>query len=317
MTITRRSVLASSLAATGLSAPAVRAQGATVKVGALRLIHSIAPYMYERFQPDGLKIEIVVFESPTEAKNAVVTRSVDFGAFGIAAGILGAAAREPVTVVGSCCDRGMAVVARKDGGIGKLADLKGKKVGIWPGSTQEVFILERLRMEGMTIRDIQSIRVSFSEMPIALARGDVEAYVGAEPGPGVSVSSGIGKVVEYPYSTPMGSLNMIFATHAETVAQKPDLVRQMLRVHRKASEFGMANRDVTIETAVARLGMKREALEVSLPNVELNWQMTPEMVQRSKTYADHMLSLKQIRAMPDFGTFFATQFSDELAKTAA
>ena len=79
----------------------------------------------------------------------------------------------------------------------------------------------------------------------------------------------------------------------------------------------MANRDVTIETAVARLGMKRDALEVSIPNVELNWQMTPDMVQRSRTYADHMLSLKQIRAMPDFAAFFATQFSDELAKAAA
>ena len=130
----------------------------------------------------------------------------------------------------------MAVVARKDGGIEKLADLRGKKVGIWPGSTQEVFILERLRMEGMTIRDIQSIRVSFSEMAIALARGDVDAYVGAEPGPGISVASGIGKIVEYPYSTPMGSLNMIFAAHADTVAQKPDLVRQMLRsIARRAS----------------------------------------------------------------------------------
>ena len=64
-----------------------------------------------------MKIEVIAFESPTEAKNAVVTKSVDFAAFGIAAGILGAAAREPVTVVGSACNRGMAVMARKDGGI--------------------------------------------------------------------------------------------------------------------------------------------------------------------------------------------------------
>ncbi|MBL6077674.1 NrtA/SsuA/CpmA family ABC transporter substrate-binding protein [Belnapia sp. T18] len=315
MAIARRALLGAASAA--LAAPALQAQGVTVRMGALRLIHSIAPYLYERFQPVGMRIEVIPFESPTEGKNAVVTKSVDFGAFGIAAGILGAAAREPVTVVGSCCDRGMAVVAKKDSGIDKLADLRGKRVGIWPGSTQEVFILERLRMEGMSIRDVQSVRVSFSEMPIALARGDVDAYVGAEPGPGVSIASGVGKVVEYPYSTPMGSLNMIFATHPETVAQRPDLVRAMLKVHRQASEFGMANRDVTIETAVAKLGMRRDALEVSLPNVELNWQMTPEMVTRAKTYAEQMLSLKQIRAMPDFAGFFDARFSDELAKTAA
>ncbi|NOG73315.1 ABC transporter substrate-binding protein [Roseicella sp. DB1501] len=315
MSLTRRMLIAAGAAS--LAAPALRAQGVTVRMGALRLIHSIAPYMYKRFQPDGLRIEVVVFESPTEGKNAVVTRSVDFGAFGVAAAILGAAAREPVVVVGSCCDRGMAVVARADLGIDRLQALKGRKVGIWPGSTQEVFILERLRMEGMSIRDVQPVRVSFSEMPIALARSDIEAYVGAEPGPGISVAAGIGKIVEYPYSTPMGSLNMVFATHAEMAAQKPDLVRQMLKLHRQASEFGMANREATIETAIARLGMKREALEISLPNVELNWQMTPEMVQRSKTYAEQMLSLKQIRAMPDFSHFFDTRFSDELAKSAA
>jgi len=312
MTFARRTLLVAGAAT--LAAPAVRAQAITIKMGALRLIHSIAPYMYDRFQPEGMKIEVVVFESPTDAKTAVVTKSVDFAAFGIAAGILGAAAREPVTVVGSACDRGMAVVAKKDSDINSLKDLKGKRVGIWPGSTQEVFILERLRMEGMSIRDLTPVRVSFSEMAIALARGDIDAYVGAEPGPGISVSSGIGKIVEYPYSTPMGSLNMIFGTHAETVKQRPDIVASMLRVHRRASEFGMANREVTIETAIAKLGMKREALEVSMPNVELNWQMTPEMVTRAKTYAEQMLSLKQIRALPDYDVFFNTSFSDALAK---
>src|SRR3954471_12745023 len=99
------------------ASPSRACQGVTVKMGALRLIHSIAPFMYERFQPAGVRIEVIAFESPTDAKNAVVTRSVDFAAFGVAAGILGAAAREPVALVGSACDRGMAVVARKDSGI--------------------------------------------------------------------------------------------------------------------------------------------------------------------------------------------------------
>lgn len=38
-------------------------------------------------------------------------KSVDFGSFGIAAAILGAAAGEPVVVIASTCNRGMAIIA--------------------------------------------------------------------------------------------------------------------------------------------------------------------------------------------------------------
>ena len=323
MSIKRRSFLAA-----GFSLPLIRFAGGpfirsakaqspvVIKMGALKLIHSITPYFYERFTPAGYRIEVIPFESPTEGKNAVVTKSVDFATFGIAAGILGAAAHEPVVVVASACNKGMAVVAAKDSPIANLKDLRGKKVAIWPGSTQEVFILERLKMEGMTIKDIQPVRVSFSEMNAALARGDVDAYVGAEPAPGVSVSTGVGKIVEYPYSTPMGSLNMIVGTHHDTIAERPDIVRMMVDIQRRASNFAMANSDEMIAMTVARLGQKREAIAVSVPNVDLNWQMTPLMVQQVKTYAEQMLELKQIRALPDFTTFLDTKFSDEVARTA-
>ena len=75
-------------------------------------------------------------------------------------------------------------------------------------------------MEGMTIKDIEPVRVSFSEMHIALARGDIDAYVGAEPGPGVSLSTGVGKLVEYPYWTAMG-----VAEHGVRHASRRDLRR--------------------------------------------------------------------------------------------
>jgi NitT/TauT family transport system substrate-binding protein len=150
-------------------------------------------------------------------------------------------------------------------------------------------------------------------MPTALARGDVDAYVGAEPGPAISLASGVGKIVEYPYSTAMGSLNMILATHRDTIDQKPDLARMVLNLQRQASEYAMAHPEEMVQMTVAKLGMKREAVELSVKNVELNWKMTPEMIEASKTYAQHMLALKQIRALPDFNTFLDPKISDQLA----
>jgi NitT/TauT family transport system substrate-binding protein len=317
--IHRRLLLGSGLAAAGtLAAPSVlRAEGKTVKMGALRLVHSMPPFFYEKFAPPGTKIEVVVFDSPTDGKNAVVTKSVDFGTFGIAAGILGAAAGEPVVVVGSMCNKGMGVISKAGSDVKSIKDLKGRKVGIWPGSTQEVFILERLKMEGMSIKDVTAVRVPFGEMPTMLQRGDIDAYVGAEPAPGLSISSGVGQLVEYPYSTAMGGLNMIFATHADTVANNPDLVKAMLKTQRQAAEFMSANIPAVVDASVQKLGANRAAVEQALgaKNVEYIWKLDDTVIGQAKTYAQHMLDLKQIRALPKFDTFLNPKFSNELASS--
>ncbi len=316
--LTRRTALTAAGAGLGiLAAPAIlRAQSPrVVRMGSLRLIHSMTPHFYERFAPPNLKIEITTFDSPTDGKNAVVTRSVDFGGFGIAAGILGAAAGEPVVVVGAFCNKGMGVISKAGSDIKTIKDLRGKKVGIWPGSTQEVFILERLRMEGMSIRDVQSIRVPFGEMHAMLSRGDIDAYVGAEPGPGLSISTGVGQLVEYPYGTAMGGLNMIFATSEEVARKDPELVRTMLTVHRKASEFMMANKDAVAEMTVQRLGANRAAVDQALKagNVEYIWKLDDTVLNQARTYAQQMLELKQIRSLPDFSKFLDPSFSKAIA----
>src|SRR3954469_13465539 len=125
----KRRLLAVVSLALAFSACSAVAQEKTIKVGALKLIHSITPHFYEKFAPAGYKIEVIPFESPTDGKNAVVTGTVDFGTFGIAAATLGAAAGEPLVIFASQCNRGMAIVSSaKATDIKTLKDLKGKKV---------------------------------------------------------------------------------------------------------------------------------------------------------------------------------------------
>jgi NitT/TauT family transport system substrate-binding protein len=314
----RRLLIGTGLVAAGtLAAPAIVRAETTVKMGALRLVHSMPPYFYEKFAPAGLKIEITVFDSPTDGKNAVVTKSVDFGTFGIAAAILGGAVGEPVVVVGALSNKGMGVISKAGSDVKTVKDLKGKRVGIWPGSTQEVFIMERLRMEGLSIKDVTPVRVPFGEMPAMLARGDLDAYVGAEPGPALSITSGAGQLVEYPYSTPMGGLNMIFGTHEDTVAKNPDLVKTMLKTHRQAVEFMMANKPLVTDMTVQKLGANRAAVDQALSanNVEYVWKLDGTVQGQARTYAQQMLELKQIRALPKFETFLNPTFSNELGNS--
>ena len=310
------SALAALISVMLFAAPAQAQNEKVIKVGTLKLIHAITPHFYQQFAPPGYKIEVIPFESPTDGKNAVVTGTVDFGTFGIAAAMLGAAAGEPVVVFAPQCNGGMAVVAGAKSSISSIKDLKGKKVAIWPGSTQEVVILERLKAEGMTIKDIQPIRLPFSDMAPALARGDVDAYVGAEPGPGISLASGAGKIVEYPYSTPIGSLNMVWATRQEMIDKNPEMVKVMMEMHRKATDFAMANRAEMVKMTMQKLGQQQKSIELAAPNVQLTWKVDDEFIRRAKVYGQLMLEKKQIRELPNLDKFITAKFmpADAVAK---
>jgi NitT/TauT family transport system substrate-binding protein len=306
--LSRPAVLSLTALALILASPPAHAQDKVLKVGTLKLIHGISAYFYERFVPAGYKVEVIPFESPSDGKNAVLTGTVDSCIHGIAAFLLGAAAGEPVVIVANANNGGMAVIAGVNTGIKTIKDLKGKRVAILPGSTQEAVILERLRMEGMSIKDIQPIRLSFSDHPAALARGDIDAYVGAEPGPGISLANGTGVLVEYPYSTPIGPLNMILSASEKSVKDNPERVKLIVDMHRKAVDYAMANPAQIVEVAMQKLGQQRKSIELAQPNVELAWKIDAVFLERAKAYTRLMHENKQIRQQPDLERHITQKF---------
>ena len=171
---------------------------------------------------------------------------------------------------------------------------------------------DRLKAEGMTIKDVKSVRVSFSEMAGALERGDIDAFVGAEPGPSITVLRNVGKVLEYPYSTPTGSVNMVMTTHANTDKEDPELVKVFLDVHRKASEYAMDNRAELVQMAGAKLGFPADVANLAADNVELTWTIDEDWITRSKYYGSLMLERKQIRKLPDYSSFIVTSLNPKL-----
>jgi ABC-type nitrate/sulfonate/bicarbonate transport system substrate-binding protein len=113
----------------------------------------------------------------------------------------------------------------------------------------------------------------------------------------------------------MGALNMIFGTHRDTIVSKHELARVMIGIHQKATDFAASHKDELVAMAANKLGQKKEAIEASVPNVELTWRLGPTEIQQAKIYADHMLALKQIKRLPDFATFIDTSFVDAVKPT--
>jgi NitT/TauT family transport system substrate-binding protein len=84
-------------------------------------------------------------------------------------------------------------------------------------------------------------------------------------------------------------------------------------MHRQATEFAESHKEEKIEMSVRKLGARREGLDLAMSNIELTWRMDVTMIQRIKTYAEHMLEFKQIRALPSYAAFLNPTLNDEIA----
>jgi NitT/TauT family transport system substrate-binding protein len=313
MATNRRSFLVSAAAAAGVGTVprfARAAEARTIKVGMLKTVNTVVMQFYQKFAAPGATYDVIVFDTPPDGKDAVVSGSVDFGIFGLAAATLGAATGQPITIVAAAGGKAMAVVVAATSTAKTFADLKGKKIAYQPGSTQEVVLRELMKMSAMTPADVQLVRLSFGDMANALARGDVDAYVGSEPGPSISTLSGKGRVLLYPYNTPVGSINVIFATRRDLIAKEPDYVRDVVKTHVAACRWATqpANRPEFEAMTTKILGPTKATLDMAMNNINFDYKIDADYLARARYYGAQMVTLKEIAQVPDYTTFFNTSF---------
>lgn len=285
-----------------------------VKVGTLKLVIGMTPYLYEKVAQPGYRFDVTVFDSPSDVTAAVATRSVDVGMVGYPVAVLAFVAGQPITVVGASTDGGFGIVAAAKSDIKTLADLKGKRVAVQPASTVETLFRIRLREVGLAQADVQIIRLLFQDMPGALARGDVDAFVGIEPGPSIALSNGAGRLIDLPYKTPAGGLNLVLISHAAMIEKEPDTLRVFLRTHRRAVELAKATPTAYVDAAVARLGIARPLAEMALKNIDVQWRITDEWLSQARFFNETMVEVKQIKQPPDMARFVNVDLNGAVAR---
>ncbi len=309
-------VLTAALAAGCGSSFGGSGSGGTIKVATLRQPHLYHPAFYERFVPSGTEIEIVPLENSTEIKNAVVTGSADFGVTGITSAIQGAAAGEPFRVLASAADGGSAIVAAEEAGIDGTSDLRGRKIGYVPASAQDILLRLTLRAAGLDPeRDVELVKVDFADMANALARGDIDAFSGAETGPSDSLEGGESEIVTYPYDTPMGKINIVLGTSQQMIDQDPKMVRQVVAAHVKATKYMATHKPEWGEAVSTEYGFSPESVERAIGNISLRWQVDRDYVAQAEVLGDEQQKLAQINSEPDYDEFFDTRFLPKPERT--
>jgi NitT/TauT family transport system substrate-binding protein len=144
-----------------------------------------------------------------------------------------------VRIIAGAAANGVVIVARKDRGITKLEDLKGKRIATpQRGNTQDIAARHYLLKVLGQASDENVIPIANAEQLGMMARGQIDAAWSPEPWGARLVQEAGGVVIAEEkdlWPEKRFALTLVITT-PEFLAQHPDIVRRMLTVHTQWTE---------------------------------------------------------------------------------
>lgn len=166
-----------------------------LKIGYLPITHSLPVVVANRLSGDKLKsfrLELVKFSSWPELVEAFSSGKIQAASELLVLALAQAERGVPEKILSLTHRYGDIVTAAKD--VRTVGDLKGKRVAIpHRMSVHNILLYRLLKQNGLSLSDVEWIEMPPPDMPAALARGDIKAYIVAEPFGAKAVLGGHGK----------------------------------------------------------------------------------------------------------------------------
>jgi sulfonate transport system substrate-binding protein len=196
-------------------------------------------WLEEEFKKDGIAIRWVQTLGSNKALEFLNAGSLDFGSSAGAAALVSKINGNPIkSIYVYSQPEWTALVTRKDTNIGKIADLKGKRVAVTRGTDPHIFLVRALQKAGLGEKDIRPVLLQHPDGKIALMRGDVDAWAGLDP---MMAQAEVEEGARLFYRDKAANTWGILSTREEFLRAHPDLVKRVLAVYEKARRYALAN----------------------------------------------------------------------------
>ncbi|MBV9066456.1 MAG: ABC transporter substrate-binding protein, partial [Methylobacteriaceae bacterium] len=188
MRFSRRSFLQFTTAAASFAMPAVaRAAPSEIRLdfatyNPLSLVLKEKGLVEKALAPERINVRWVQTLGSNKALEFLNAGSIDIGSTAGAAALIGRINGNPIkSIYVYSRPEWTALVTRKDTGIAKVEDLKGKRVAVTRGTDPHIFLVRALQGAKLTEKDVKLVLLQHPDGRTALERGDVDAWAGLDP----------------------------------------------------------------------------------------------------------------------------------------
>jgi sulfonate transport system substrate-binding protein len=193
----------------------------------------------KEFEKDGIKIRWVQTLGSNKALEFLNAGSIDFGSTAGSAALVARINGNPIkSIYVYSQPEWTALVTTKDSKIGKIEDLKGKRVAVTRGTDPHIFLVRALQSVGLTEKDITPVLLQHPDGKTALIRGDVDAWAGLDP---MMAQAEIDEGARLFYRNKAANTWGILNVREEFLKNHPDLVKRVLAVYEEARKYSLAN----------------------------------------------------------------------------
>lgn len=235
----------------------------------------------KEFEKDGIKVTWVQSAGSNKALEFLNASSLDFGSTAGAAALIGKVNGNPIkSIYVFSRPEWTALVTRKDTGIAKVEDLKGKSIAVTRGTDPHIFLVRALAEAGLSEKDVTLVLLQHADGKLALQRGDVDAWAGLDP---IMASAEIenGDVLFHrkPENNSWGILNV----REEFAKEHPEIVSRVIAAYEEARKKAIAQPDV----------LKAALVEVTkLPDAVIARQLERTDLSHSKIGDDQRATIE-------------------------
>jgi NitT/TauT family transport system substrate-binding protein len=220
------------------------------------------------FKKAGVDVKYTVVEDPVQRFNALKAGSLDAIATTpdtfsrtTAQGI------KTVQVLGlDASVGGDGIVAENS--VKSVTDLKGKKVGVSPGSTSQWFLAYVLNQDGMSLKDVEQVDMTSGDAGSAFATGKIPVAVTWEPWLSKAQKNPDGHVVVSTEKYPDIITDQV-AFAPDFLKQHPDSVRAFIKGYLDAVDLLKSDPDKALADVTDYLGQSPDEIKATMKTVPI------------------------------------------------
>ncbi|HEY1150743.1 MAG TPA: ABC transporter substrate-binding protein [Pseudoduganella sp.] len=259
-----------------------------VRLGNLKFAHyGAVSYIKEIAPKCGIKVVEHVFAKGPDVMQAILAGELDVGATASEAAIQGRANGAPIFVVAGFAKGGARLVARPDGNIKSIKDLKGKKVGVTRGGIHEVLLAAELSQAGLTYsdqpgKDVQLVFLAFADLNQALLGKNLDAIMQSEPQSSQAINKGFGVEVMKPYDTPIGEPVRTMVMSEMFYNEKRPVAAKFMKCFVQATKTFIEEKGVAekyVRESIFKNQITADDFQDAISNSPYTYDITPKHIQ--------------------------------------